>query len=157
MREAVRFSADVQDGEIPGIVSVRRAQRLLEANHLKKIWKNFRKGIDKLAGLWYNIYVGWGFDPRKNGADGSGMSRKQFSNGGNDMTYIRKIDGRWYAYSGDRQRGQVYSIGRDNPSEGGRWFARWTDNGIKYVASASPSRKAAYEKARRYGEYGGEV
>lgn len=69
-------------------------------------------------------------------------------------TFIREIDGKWYAYEANERNGQVYSIGADCP-ERGRWFARWTDSGIKYVASASPSRDAAYRKARRYGEYGG--
>ena len=75
-------------------------------------------------------------------------------------TYIKKIDSKWYAFAGDNNKGQVYSIGSDNPSKesgGSRWFARWTENGIKYVASPSPSRSAAYSKARRHGLYGGEV
>lgn len=70
------------------------------------------------------------------------------------MTYIREIDGRWYAFEGVRTT--VYSIGADNPKDGGQWFARWTDAGIKYVASPSASRNAAYQKARRHGNYGGE-
>lgn len=75
-------------------------------------------------------------------------------------TYITKIDGLWYAFSGDANSNQVYSIGSDNPSKesgGSRWVSRWNDSGIKYVASPSPSRSAAYSKARRNGEYGGEV
>lgn len=71
-------------------------------------------------------------------------------------TYISKIDSKWYAYAGDTQKYQVYSIGSDNPSDG-RWFARWSDKGIRYVASASASRSGAYQKARRHGEYQGEV
>lgn len=70
-------------------------------------------------------------------------------------TYITEINDKWYAYEGDLERDQVYSIGRDNPRENGRWMARWTDEGIKYVSSASPNRKAAVAKARRYGNYCG--
>lgn len=70
-------------------------------------------------------------------------------------TYITEINDKWYAYEGDLERDQVYSIGRDNPRENGRWMARWTDEGIKYVSSASPNRKAAVAKARRYGNYRG--
>ena len=73
----------------------------------------------------------------------------------NDLTYIRKIDGKWYAFAGDPQKYQVYSIGLDNPKEGGRWFANWTEAGITYVASASPNRSAAYHKAARNGIYCG--
>lgn len=74
-------------------------------------------------------------------------------------TYITKIDGKWYAFAGDTHNDQVYSIGTDCPRDESAncWFARWTDAGIKYVASASPTRNAAYQKARRHGEYGGEV
>ena len=72
-------------------------------------------------------------------------------------TYITNIDGKWYAFAGDAENGQVYSIGRDNPEDGGTWTAKWTDGGIKYVARSSASRAAAYSKARRYGDYSGEV
>ena len=73
-------------------------------------------------------------------------------------TYIRNIDDKWYAFEGDIKKNQVYSIGADNPEQSGcRWCARWTDKGIKYVASGSPTRKAAYQKARRHGEYKGEA
>ena len=70
-------------------------------------------------------------------------------------TYITNIDGEWYAFAGDAKSDQVYSIGNDNPKEG-RWYGRWTNAGIKYVASPSPSRNAAYQKAKRNGNYGGE-
>lgn len=65
-------------------------------------------------------------------------------------TYIKNIDGKWYAFRGCGN--QVYSIG-------GIWgyMARWTDDGIKYVSKSSPSRSAAYQKARRYGKYCGEI
>ena len=64
-------------------------------------------------------------------------------------TYIRKIEGKWYAFAGDEDKYQVYSIGRDNPDQRGcRWFANWTDGGIRYVASPSPTRAAAYAKAK---------
>ena len=72
-------------------------------------------------------------------------------------TYIKFIDGRWYAFGYDSRNYQVYSIGRDDPAECGCWFARATDSGIKYVASSSPSRHAAYMKARRNGHYCGEL
>lgn len=74
-------------------------------------------------------------------------------------TYITKIDNQYYAFAGDANKNQVYSIGADNPSkgDGDRYFAKWTDNGIKYVSSPSPSRTAAYKKAQRAGEYFGEV
>jgi len=52
----------------------------------------------------------------------------------------------------------VYSVGADNPPrESGRtaWKARWTEGGIKYVASASPNKQAAAAKARRHGKFSG--
>ena len=70
-------------------------------------------------------------------------------------TYIKQIEGKWYAFEGSKLKNQVYSIGADNPKSG-KWMARWTDSGIKYVASSSASRNAAYQKARRYGKYCGE-
>lgn len=70
--------------------------------------------------------------------------------------YISKLDGEWYAYACDPKHDMVYSIGRDCPKDG-RWCARWNTSGVKYVATASPSRKAAYSKAKRYGTYCGEV
>lgn len=74
--------------------------------------------------------------------------------GFNLRTAIKCIDGKWYAFA--YWESDVYSIGSDCPRGGGQWFARCTDSGIKYVASASPTRKAAYNKARRYGNYTGE-
>lgn len=71
-------------------------------------------------------------------------------------SYITCIDNAWYAFGGDTDKNQVYSIGRDNPDEG-KWFATWTDTGIKYVSSPSPSKAAAYSKAKRAGQYCGEV
>ena len=73
-------------------------------------------------------------------------------------TYITCIDEKWYAFAGDPNNNQVYSIGNDCPHDNGTcWFAKWTESGIKYVASASPTRNAAYKKAHRHGEYNGEV
>lgn len=75
-------------------------------------------------------------------------------------TYISKIDGQYYAFAGDTVNDQVYSIGRDRPpklSGTGCYFARWSNSGITWVASPSPSRNAAYAKARRHGDYFGEV
>ena len=72
------------------------------------------------------------------------------------MTYIKNINGKWYAFEGDQERGKVYSIGSDSPKEG-RWMANWCDSGIEYVAYSSPTRNAAYQKARRHGIYGGEI
>lgn len=76
-------------------------------------------------------------------------------------TYITNIENKWYVFKGDANSNTVYSIGNDSrearQNGGSAFTARWTDAGIKYVASASPSRAAAYNKARRNGEYGGEV
>ena len=74
-----------------------------------------------------------------------------------NTTYIKKIDGKWYAFAGDKSNDNVYSIGNDNPRDGGRWFARWTDSGIRYVASGLETRSGAYKKASRYGSYCGEI
>lgn len=75
-------------------------------------------------------------------------------------TYITKINEQWYAFAGDPDNNQVYSIGRDSDraKKNGcnAYFARWTDKGIEYVSSASPSRSAAVAKAHRAGEYKGE-
>ncbi|MBP5463025.1 MAG: hypothetical protein J6Y20_13025 [Lachnospiraceae bacterium] len=68
-------------------------------------------------------------------------------------TYITKIDGKWYAFAGDTRKAEVYSIGADSPRTGGQWFARWSESGIKYVASPSTSRSGAYKKASRHVEY----
>lgn len=73
-------------------------------------------------------------------------------------TYITEIDGAWYAYSADETSNNVYSVGADNPpreSGGTAWTARWTEGGIKYVASASPNKQAAAAKARRHGKFSG--
>ena len=72
-----------------------------------------------------------------------------------ESTYIKNINGSWYAFAGSKN-GNVYSIGNDCPSDG-IWTARWTEGGVLYVASASPSRHAAYMKARRAGNYRGEA
>lgn len=75
-------------------------------------------------------------------------------------TYITKISGVYYAFAGDLKNNQVYSIGADNPpkeSGGSVYFANWTDGGIVWVASPSPNKKAAIAKARRHGEYSGEI
>lgn len=76
-------------------------------------------------------------------------------------TYIQQIDGEWYAYAASAERYQVYSIGSDSQGaidSGARCYVgRWNDEGVKRVASASASRNAAYQKARRYGEYDGEI
>lgn len=73
----------------------------------------------------------------------------------NRKTYIREINGKWYAYEWDKKSAHVLSIGSDNPKDG-RWFAGREDAGIRYVATASPTRDAAYRKARRWGTYMGE-
>ena len=67
-------------------------------------------------------------------------------------TYIRQINGKWYAFEYDGNK--VMSIGRDNPRDG-RWYASLTDSGIQYVANPSPSYRAAYNKARLHGNYCG--
>lgn len=79
--------------------------------------------------------------------------------GFDDNTYIKCIDGKWYAFAGNEERWQVYSIGSDcpPPESGCRLYcAKGTDSGIKSVASPSASRSAAYQKARRHGKYSGE-
>lgn len=70
-------------------------------------------------------------------------------------TYIRQINGKWYAFACDEKNGQVYSIGSDSPKNA-MWFAPRTDSGIQYVATCSRTRSAAYQKARRHGNYCGE-
>lgn len=78
----------------------------------------------------------------------------------NDETMIANIDGNWYAFSVSSDRNNVYSIGRDCPKEGSRylyWTARFTASGIKYVATPSPTRTAAYKKAVNNGHYIGEA
>lgn len=75
-------------------------------------------------------------------------------------TYVAKIRGEYYAFAGDIAKDQVYSIGKDNPpkeSGAGCYFASWSTGGIPWVATPSPSRKCAVAKAKRHGEYGGEV
>jgi len=72
-------------------------------------------------------------------------------------TYISKIGDWWYAYEWNLEKNEVYSIGDDNPKEGGRWYARFSDVGIKYVAMPLATRSGAYKKARRCGEYGGVI
>lgn len=69
-------------------------------------------------------------------------------------TAIKKIGEGWYAFAFDA--GNVYSIGADSPKDGGRWFGKLSDAGIQYVSTPSPTRNAAYQKARRNGEYAGE-
>lgn len=76
------------------------------------------------------------------------------------QNYIAQIDGKWYAFAGDYKKGSVYSIGSDSPDEGSgnqRWIARWSESGIQYVASESPSRSAAVAKCKRAGGYNGEI
>ena len=75
-------------------------------------------------------------------------------------TYVTKINGEWYAFAGDTSKDQVYSIGKDQPPKGSGgycYFASWSDSGIPYVATPSPNRKAAVAKAKRNGDYFGEV
>ena len=68
-------------------------------------------------------------------------------------TYIANIDDKWYAF-GEFGDSQFCSIGRDAPKK--CWcVANRSEGGIKYVASPSASRQAAYQKAKRYGEYSG--
>ena len=75
-------------------------------------------------------------------------------------TYITQINGKYYAFAGDKEKDQVYSIGSDQPpKETGSYcyFASWSNNGIPYVATPSPNRRAAIAKAKRNGDYFGEV
>lgn len=80
------------------------------------------------------------------------------------QTYIKQIDGEWYAFEGDSDANEVRSIGRDNPpahTDCDRYWAKWSDAGIKSVASPSKTRRAAYSKAKRAVTdevtYGGEI
>lgn len=71
-------------------------------------------------------------------------------------TFITEIAGKWYAYEADAYTKQVKSIGRDNPSlYSARGIADWTEKGIRFVSSPSPSKDAALKKARYNGEYSG--
>ena len=67
---------------------------------------------------------------------------------------IREIDGKWYAFGfceyRDSRPAQVFSIGADAPKSG-RYAATFSDDGIKEVATVSPSWKAAVAKAKRFG------
>lgn len=75
-------------------------------------------------------------------------------------TYVKQIDGKWYAFAANYEDYQVFGIGRDCPPVSSGCYcycAKWTDNGIKNVATPSPSRAAALKKARRHGEFGGEL
>lgn len=72
-------------------------------------------------------------------------------------TYVAKVNGLWYAVEYSQMQDQVYSIGNDCPRMGGRWVADATEDGVRYVAQPSPSRKAAYAKSCRHGMYGGEL
>lgn len=65
------------------------------------------------------------------------------------MYRIFEIDGKFYPVEFNEEKYQVYSIGSDNPSEGGRWVAPATDSGIRYVASACDTRNAAQCKIYR--------
>ena len=76
-------------------------------------------------------------------------------------TYIREIDNKWYAFGCIVERGQIYAIGADKPDyvRTGCYahVANLCDAGIKYIVSSSPNRAAAYQKARRHGEYCGTI
>ena len=75
-------------------------------------------------------------------------------------TYITEINGKYYAFAGDTAKDQVYSIGADQPSKDSGFFRRvsvWSLHGVLYVASPSPNRNAAIAKAKRHGDYFGEV
>lgn len=75
-------------------------------------------------------------------------------------TYITNISGSWYAFAGDTVKDQVYSIGADQPPKDSSaccYFASWSTGGIPQVASPSPNRRAAVAKAKRHGDYFGEV
>ena len=74
----------------------------------------------------------------------------------NGKTYIKCIDDFWYAFEVDWMRNRVLSIGKDSTC-GFRYITDLSDAGIKYVATSSPDRKAAYKKAARRGNYCGEL
>ena len=62
---------------------------------------------------------------------------------------IAEIDGEFYPYQRWGNSSIVDIGGRDRPANGGHWTARETESGIKYVASGSPSLKAALMRIRR--------
>ena len=70
-------------------------------------------------------------------------------------TFISNINDKWCAYAADKDR--VFSIGKDCPKRSGVWTARWNASGVLYVATPSPTRQAAYQKAKRHGDYYGEL
>lgn len=71
-------------------------------------------------------------------------------------TYIKKIDGAWYAF-GLNAEGKVFSIGRDCPASGGLFEGDLTDEGIKFVAKPMTKNQTARNKARRYGNFVKEI
>lgn len=87
---------------------------------------------------------------------------KYYSRG--QETYIRQIDGRWYAFGAWSYSDasmtpdfgeQVCAIGEDAPMDHNAHFvADWCDSGIKSVSHGT-SRSAAYKRAKRHGEYCG--
>lgn len=62
------------------------------------------------------------------------------------------IESKFYVVeiAGSPQRGgrQVYSVGTDSPKSGGRWFAGYSEAGIRYVATGR-TRAAANRIYRR--------
>ena len=73
-------------------------------------------------------------------------------------TLVREIGGKWYAFDADSKTNTVYSIGTDCPPRStgaNRYFAKWNDEGIQYVATPRPTWRAAYQFARRWGVYYG--
>lgn len=74
------------------------------------------------------------------------------------MTGIANINGKWYAFEFNESKNQVYSIGEDNQGleNGCCYCARFNESGVQYVSTPSPTRHAAYNKAKRAGDYAGE-
>ena len=69
-------------------------------------------------------------------------------------TYVREIDGKYYAYAQESLRHHVYQIGSD-VKDGVRKFADITNEGILSIISPSDNYKDAAEKAVRAGFYRG--
>ena len=77
-------------------------------------------------------------------------------------TYVMMIGHEWYAFAGNLRDNQVYSIGKDNPPKSNPvadcYFASFNEGaGVPWVAKPSPNRKAAVSKAKRHGDYSGEL
>lgn len=73
-------------------------------------------------------------------------------------TYIANVQGRWYAFRADISLNRVLAIGNDRPLDASKQYAgSLTASGVRFASLPCPTRSAAYQKARRNGEYAGEL